>query len=566
MTGQSAPSKVDRRPLLWGGATVVLLGLVLLVWKGPNTIRQWQHQRFLAQGKELLAAGNYQEAGFAIRKAILKAPGDPESYRLMADLIDRVGSPQAAQWRAKAVEAGATNAADYMHWAEASLRAGDVASATKALATLDASATNSAIYHKLSGVLATALHKPVEAEAHFLEAIRLEPTNSAPQLNLAAIRLASTNATQVEAGRTAMLQLASRPDVRREALRHLAGDALRHRKSEQAVNYGRQLLAGTNVPFTDRILFLDTLKAAASPELSDAIVLARQAAGTNGVQVFAVAHWMYADGRAREVLSWIKTQPAEVQRAHALRLLTVECLAAVKDTEGMATFLDEEPWGEHDYYRLCLQARLHRAQGQAAAAEAVWRRALRMASTQPERLLQVLRLTKEWQWLSEYQETLASLLERSPREVWAVQELATLYHAEGKTRQLHGLLSRTLDLAPTNAMIKNNFAMTSLLLNPRDERGIRLAREAYEQQGTNAQFAATYAFSLLNQKQPAEALAVFSKLEVAALEQPSVAAYYGLALASAGKKADAAKYLGLSEKAQLLPEETHLVAQARAGL
>jgi Tfp pilus assembly protein PilF len=97
MTGQASASKVDRRPLLWGGATVALLGLVLLLWKGPNTIRQWQHQRFLAQGKELLAAGNYQEAGFSIRKAILKAPGDPESYRRMADLAERVGSPQAAQ-------------------------------------------------------------------------------------------------------------------------------------------------------------------------------------------------------------------------------------------------------------------------------------------------------------------------------------------------------------------------------------------------------------------------------------------------------------------------------------
>ncbi|HEY5036739.1 MAG TPA: hypothetical protein VII74_06370, partial [Chthoniobacterales bacterium] len=47
------------------------------------------------------------------------------------------------------------------------------------------------------------------------------------------------------------------------------------------------------------------------------------------------------------------------------------------------------------------------------------------------------------------------------------------------------------------------------------------------------------------------------------LLDPSVAAYYGVILAAAGRKAEAAHFLEQGKNAALLPEEEKLVAQAR---
>ena len=55
---------------------------------------------------------------------------------------------------------------------------------------------------------------------------------------------------------------------------------------------------------------------------------------------------------------------------------------------------------------------------------------------------------------------------------------------------------------------------------------------------------------------------VFEKLKADARETPSVALYYGLLLSAAGDTNQAAKYLGIAQKSDLLPEEKALAAEA----
>ena len=57
-------------------------------------------------------------------------------------------------------------------------------------------------------------------------------------------------------------------------------------------------------------------------------------------------------------------------------------------------------------------------------------------------------------------------------------------------------------------------------------------------------------------------LAVLEKLKPEALENPSVALYYGVLLSASGDAGKAAKYVGISQKAGLLPEERALADQA----
>jgi Flp pilus assembly protein TadD len=155
---------------------------------------------------------------------------------------------------------------------------------------------------------------------------------------------------------------------------------------------------------------------------------------------------------------------------------------------------------------------------------------------------------------------------RYPTEKTVIQALAERLFINGETRSLQSLYSLALQNDAGNLSFMNNLATTALLLGSWEKRPHELAREAYARASTNASFASTYAYSLLVQQKPAEALKTIEQLTPQQLEDPSIAAYYGLILKAAGDTAKASKYLELASKARLLPEEQKLVAQARGGI
>ncbi len=114
--------------------------------------------------------------------------------------------------------------------------------------------------------------------------------------------------------------------------------------------------------------------------------------------------------------------------------------------------------------------------------------------------------------------------------------------------------------------MKNNLAMTALLLDTREFKPYDLAREVYQTSPTNASYVSTYAFSLYLQGKNAEALKVMRTLKPGELQEPSIAGYYGLILKATGDRARAKAYLDWTAKARLLPEEKKLFDQAKAGL
>ena len=62
-----------------------------------------------------------------------------------------------------------------------------------------------------------------------------------------------------------------------------------------------------------------------------------------------------------------------------------------------------------------------------------------------------------------------------------------------------------------------------------------------------------------------EAIKTSQQLTPQQLEEPSVAAYYGVLLMGAGDKTNALHYLQKADTAKMLPEEKALVARAKAS-
>ncbi len=146
--------------------------------------------------------------------------------------------------------------------------------------------------------------------------------------------------------------------------------------------------------------------------------------------------------------------------------------------------------------------------------------------------------------------------------------MAALY-ADGNSGELEAVLLRVHSANPGDNRIKNNLAAISLLRGANAaavENAHRLAQEAYDSAPDNPYFICTYAYSLLLQNKPEEAVKIAGSLKPDYLKIPSIAAYYGVVQARTGHADAAREPLKLADASKLLPEEKQMVRQAAVRL
>src|SRR5207245_1117126 len=97
------------------------------------------------------------------------------------------------------------------------------------------------------------------------------------------------------------------------------------------------------------------------------------------------------------------------------------------------------------------------------------------------------------------------------------------------------LYGAMLNLNPADALLKNNFAATSLLLKANLAQAHQFAREIFAAAPQDPIPVSTYAYSLHVQGKNTAGLAALEKLDRAVLEKQPVALYYGLLLWADGQ-------------------------------
>jgi hypothetical protein len=390
-------------------------------------------------------------------------------------------------------------------------------------------------------------------------------------LNLAVVRLHGTNAPALAEARTALKRFSANPTnstLRCRALRDLVVDALRFKQGEAALALSRELLQQTNSAFADRLLRLTVLRETRNAEFQPALANFQREAtqGTNApAKIYELATWQMAHAGPKEALAWLSSLPRTTQTNLTVAVLMAECQITLQDWQGLQAFLEPQNWAELEFLRHAFQARGLRGQDLAGAAKGEWELALKTANRQQASLVMLLRLADGWKWASEEEELLWSIVNLYPRERWAFAALTRALFAGGRTRPLLMLYSQELKKTPSNLSLKNDLALTALLLEANELKPHDLAREVYQHDPTNAAYASTYAFSLHLQKKDAAALKVLQQLKPGQLDDPTVAGYYGLILQATGNREKARVYLQWASKAQLLPEEKQLFDRARAG-
>jgi len=533
---------------------------------GPYTFRQWRQRHLIKLADEFLAKSDTPNAILCLRRAVECNPWDVRAYRRFATLAERAGSPNAIWCRHRVVELEPKVLQNRIDWAKSALVLHDYASAKNALLSVDETGQKSVEYHKAAGSLAWAVNDYSAAETQYLEALRLEPDNPATKLNLAISRLVVDNGSKASWARTSLQSLRTNTTVRLDALRQLMYDSLRCGRPDIAASYAREVQEDPGCRFGDRLEYLDTLRQAKLPQETSYLANLKSVAATNSVNAYEFVNWLVRRGETKEALAWAESLPAVIRTNLPLPLVMAEAYASIRDWAHLDGMLKTQNWQDIDYLRHLLACLSFRSQGNALSASVEWRTSLNAASKRIDQLNELVRRTSAWNWGPELDETLWAIVENFPIEKGAFLALYDRLVEAGNTAALHNLLAKISSFVPLPPELKNNFAVVSLLIYPRGQHGHDLAREAYTAEPQNPFVISTYSYSLYLQGKSDEALKLIGSLKSEQLEEPAVAAYYGVILAGTGEPMKARHYLERGLQARLLPEERNLISKAGVGM
>ena len=548
-----------KKLLIAGAALLILLGAL---WLARPLYRSYKEKRFVAQAEEFIQKSDPAKAVLFARQALQLNPTNPVSVRIMAELADQSNSPQALAWRQRLVESEPT-LENKIALGLASLHYENFPHpiAEKMVRELADQAKANPTYLWLAAEFALKHGKFADAEIHFKEVLQVSPTNESAQVNLAVLQLQSGDPQKISAGRASLEHLQSSPENGLRALRSLVENSLKRNDLETAERFSRKLLADSRSAFIDQVVHLTILARSKSSAFEPYLLSVKTESAAIPEDVYKLATWMNLNELSENALTWIRSLPAAVRDQQPVPVAEADCYTWKKEWRQLETFLNEQKWGDRDFIRAAMLSRALREQKQKMAADVQWQKAIRLASEKLQTLTLLVKMAEDWRWPGEVETSLWAVLERYPRETWATRSLSQSYHAQGNTRGLQKLFSYLAQNNPDPGT-ENNLALVSLLLGMNTDKAHELAEKVFKKDPKNPSFLSTYAFALHLKKKDAEGLQLFEQLSAKELEDPSIALYYGIALAAAGQKEKAQKYLTLAGKAQTLPEERRLLAEA----
>jgi tetratricopeptide (TPR) repeat protein len=546
---------------------LAVLGLVLLFGAGGyftlTAFRAWQARRLLAEANSLINEHDYKHASLIAQRVLELRPEDPDAMRVIARSAESAGLRSAIEFWRRVAKLSKNAEGDVLAWARCAIRFGDAVSASKALDAMPAPEKGTADYHALRSDAALIRHDLTEYEKELLEAKRIGPQNKKYDLALATLYVAANDVATHETGVRELLELCHDESFRRDALHRLADDALRRNQVTRSLQYARELDRFSGRDFSDRLLLLSILKVADNAEAQSLLEQLKKDASDDAMKIGALIGWMNSQRMSVEAVAWITTLPPTILAKRTAPLNVAEAFVATSNWDGLRKFCAATKWDVLDYMRNALAARALRESGQVQESSQEWTEAVAKAGTHAEQIFGLAELARKWGWQNEAID-LWWLAAKDPINAEkTLRMLYDFYAGRRDTQELYRVLVRLEKVRPTDPAVRNNLAQISLLLNLNADQAYRLAREVYEQDPKNANYASTYAFSLYLQDDVKKALQVLANFSEAELERPQIAAYYGVVLANSGDFLRAKKFLDLGEKANLLPEEEKLVEKAK---
>ncbi len=550
----------------WLIGFVILAVLGLLAFGGWRNYGRLRERRIVQRARAFLEQKDYGQAALSVGRALQVNPRDLQATRMMAEVAEAAGSGQAISWRRRVAELQPGVLQNHLEWAEAAFRFNNPAMAEQALADVKEADKNTVGFHSMAGRIARVLNQPAQAELHFTEALKLEPTSERDQLGLATVRLQSPDRQVRDQARVAIEQLTANPALSRAASQTLIQDALENRDAARAVTMAKQMQSAPDAPFEDQLMYLALLRELRLDDFYSYLMDLQDRVAGNADQVATLVTWLKNRSMALVAVDWSKRLPEATRTRIPVPAAIGECYAALHDWTALRSLVEDGNWETTEFVRLALLARVFQEQGDSLNSRNQWNSAVQAVGDRPEALEMLVRYADEWKWDNERTDLLWRVARGSRNQQWALQALYRTYFASRNTRGALNVANRMVEINPQDLWAKNNAAAFSLLLASNMDRAVEIAREVYAKLPANPEYASTYAFALHLRGQSEEALNVMRSIGAQLLEDPSYAAYYGVILAANGSGTEAGKYLEIALRGNLLPEERDLVVKARKGL
>lgn len=552
------------RKLLW---LVLLLAIVAGAgfWFGREPFRQWQQRRLHAASDAFFKQGDLRSSFLSARQALQNDPRDLRACARLAQIADATNSPEAVLWRQRLVEIRPGDTALLLDLATTAMRLGESFIAEQALARVGEKDRESVAFREVSAAWAITTKQFALAEEHFQKALQLSPNNDSVRLNLATLRLGRS--TEASEARTTLEELRAKPAFRLAATRALLTDARRRGEAEPAMKFATDLGRDAAATLEDRLLYLEELQYAKSPEFENELPALQKLSAGNPGFVYVLITWLNGHGLASRSLEWSDTLPPAVRAQMPVPLGIAEASANVGDWRRVREVAAAADWGELEFVRLAIEARVSAEMSGQERDESFklrWERALHSTRGNPNALAMLARLVRGWGWKAEEADAWWRIAAGPAGQRPALKALFRMHSADKNTRELYRVARRIFQLEPANPGVKNNVAMLALLLGEDLPEAEKLAEENFRLAPKDPTFASTQALSLHRQQRSREGVAILASLPEAAWSDPSLAACYGVVLAADGQRDKARTYLETAsqQRQQLFPEEVSLVDAA----
>ena len=560
---------LQRRDFLrrWMRHLAVCALAAVLAFGGYRGYGAWRKRHLSRQAQDFFAQRDYPSAALVARHVLQLDPKNAVACRIMAEIAELAGKREALSWREQVVALEPAVAENKIALASSALRFRQFDLARRTLDAVVPAARASVKYHQLAGTLAIAEKKSTEAETEFAAALNLEPTNTQLALNLATVRLTSTDSGTKERARAELARLAELSALRLDALRALTADALANKSLGDAKKWAAQLRSEKGAKFSDLLLYAEANNKTAGAEV--ALRDAEMNAAASPVTAAALITWMNRHELAQAARDWALSLPSKVLDAPPVPLAVAEAYSFLQDWNGLNAWVDGKNWGEEEFLRLAVVSHaLHRltpGDRPSMEAQTAWAAALKATQNRPERLAAIAELAEGWNYAEEAADAWWIIANGNENAREALTALHRLYKAKQNSHGLLRVAKRALELNPADLVAANNYASLGLLITG-DDTARRLATKLHRENPANALFSSTYAFALFTEGKTSEALREMETLKEGQLRHPVIAAYYFVMLVENGKMERAHSFLSAANKAQLLPEEQELLTAATRKL
>lgn len=528
--------------------------------------RKWLEDHLVKQARGFYGQGDFRSAALCARQALLGNPAQAEACRIMAMVATRAGAPEALFWWGRVTELNPRDPSAPIEWATVAMQQGDLAAADHALQLVKGDERKTIRYHLLAAGMAVMMKLPAVAEMHFIEAVKQNPSDHGLQLNVAVMQLGSSDSSKAAMARRVLDRLRLVPGCRVTALRSLMADSLRRSDLKVALRYAKELKAAPEAGFQDHVLHMGVLFRQKHSGFAPELAALQKRAEARPTDVSEMMAWMNGNGLSKESMAWWGTLPDPIRLQPVVRMAMAESCVLTRDWRMLQDLTAEGPWGGFELARLAYRSRALNALGDAAASGLAWKQAVDASGGQTAPVAMLIRLADAWGWSPEAEELLWLQAHGSGNPRWALISLYQRCRQRGDTTGLQRVVTRIVELDPSDLVARNNLATFAMLLGNGLPSAWKQALSLHESNPSNVVFRTTHALALHTQGRDDEALRVMETLTPGQLRDPAISAYYGIILSAAGQWDKAARHLDLARNAPLLPEEVELVNQARRRL